>query len=157
MPKLNVIIPKGTVCKDGQICSQDINVDIDAPEPPAPKATPIPTPKIELPEPAMPEHNHSHEEKPKLSLTHDQMSELMPSSVNFAKCKDGNCGLGLIKNSKITKEFKTCNHCGANSVPKKNEFCPTCGVKESDIVEDQREDLWGESEIDTEKIEDAEG
>jgi len=153
---MNVIIPKGTPCKDGTICNQDINVDIDAPEIPAPKATTIPTPKIEIPDTAIPEHSHSHEEKPKLSLTHDQMSELMPSSVNFAKCKDGSCGLGLIKNSKLTKKFKSCANCGANTVPEKNDFCPTCGVKETDIVEDQRDDLWTDSEIDTEKIEDAE-
>ena len=153
---MNVVIPKGTMCKDGTVCQQDINVDVDAPEIPTPKATAIPTPRIEMPEITPPhEHNHDQEAKPKLALSHTDMAELMPRGMNFAKCKDGNCGLGLIKNSRVTKKFKGCANCGANTVPEKNDFCPTCGVKESDIVEEQREDLWTASEIDMEKIEDG--
>ncbi len=62
-------------------------------------------------------------------------------TTNYAKCK--NCDM-KIKNPRIVTKFKTCPNCNSNTVPKQNDFCPTCG-KESDE--------WDESDVEIEEEE----
>lgn len=134
-------------CKDGS-CGHAHEVEIEIPEiKPAPasivaEAVPAPVPEP----PATSNHDHSHE----IQTNHKELAELMPGGTNFAKCADGSCGSPLIQNSKLTKNFKGCTNCGSNAVPKKNEFCPTCGNKPDES------DEWEDSDIDSEKIGDEE-
>lgn len=132
-------------CKDGK-CGHSHEIPIEIPEPkPAPatiQAAPEPEPTPE-PQPAQESHaGHNHD----IEVNHSQLAELMPGGTNYAKCADGSCGSPLIQNSKLTKNFKGCTTCGSNAVPKKNEFCPTCGNKPEDPED------WDDSDIDSEKI-----
>ena len=103
------------------------------------------------PPPVEQPHDHSHE----IKTNHTELAELMPKGVNFAKCADGSCGNSVIQNSKITRKFKECENCGANTVPNSSDLCPTCGIKEPQDEED-KENFWNESNIDSEKIGDNE-
>ena len=97
--------------------------------------------------------NHVHEPpKPNMGEhDHDNIAKAMPSGVNFARCKDGNCGHKIIKNAKgLTTSFKTCPTCGDNTNAKKSKICKTCGKKP------QNEDDWDESDVKIEIDEDVE-
>lgn len=87
-------------------------------------------------------HDHKHEE-PKPD-PHDEIARTLPKGVNFARCANGNCMNPKIKNAKgITTKYKACPNCKANTVPKSNEYCPTCGK------EPEQED-WEDSEVELE-------
>jgi len=140
MSKALVKIPKGTQCKNG-ICEQDLEVEVDLPEPKQVSITEMPQAKVSIPE--IPkfennfsEHQHKHESKD----PHDELAKLMPKSVNYSKCPNGNCGEKLITNAKgITTKFKKCVNCNNNAVPKSSDYCPTCGISEPEE--------WDESEL----------
>lgn len=84
-------------------------------------------------------HEHTHEPKPD---PHDELAQMLPKGVNYGKCANGNCGT-KIKNAKgMTTKFKACPHCKANTVPKSNDYCPTCGKEPEE---------WDESDIELEK------
>ena len=85
---------------------------------------------------------HKHESDP-----HEELAKIMPRSVNFAKCPNGDCTKGLIKNAKgITRKFKSCPNCKNNSVPKKGDYCPTCGLTDEDLEKHNEE--WDDSDLD---------
>ena len=94
-----------------------------------------------------PAETHNH-----IRTDHKELAELLPRGTNYATCADGSCGNETIKNSKITKKFKTCDNCNSNGVPKKSKLCPTCGIKESN---DDAENIWSDSDIDADKIDEA--
>jgi len=129
--------PIDDTCKDGK-CEHVHKVKVSN-KPPQPKIESITAPAPTVSEE---KHDHSHD----LEVNHNQLAEIMPGGTNFAKCADGSCGNSVIQNSKLTKKFKKCTNCDSNAVPKKNDFCPTCGNKPEDAEE------WDDSEIDSEKI-----
>lgn len=89
------------------------------------------------------QHNHTHnEEKPH---NHEELAKLMPKSANFAKCRDGNCEKGLIKNANPTRKFKSCPNCKNNAVPKSGDYCPTCGLTNEDLEKNETE--WDNSDL----------
>ena len=94
-------------------------------------------------------HDHSHEEKPEpTKFTHQDMEKVMPFGVNFSTCPGGNC-CTKIKNQKIATKFKKCTNCNTNTVPKKSEFCPTCGKTPED-------DEWDESDVEIKRQDEEE-
>jgi hypothetical protein len=94
-------------------------------------------PIVQTPEP----HNHSHDVDP-----HEELAKIMPRSVNFSKCPNGDCSKGLIKNAKgITTKFKKCPNCQNNAVPKAGDYCPTCGVTQEDL--DKSDAEWDDSDL----------
>ena len=144
--------PIDDTCKGGN-CGHQHKVTVSN-RPPQPKIEAITTPATTPPAPPVapdPHAEHNHD----IVVDHKQLAELMPLGVNFAPCADGSCGNTAIKNSKITKKFKTCTNCNDNGVPNKAKLCPTCGIKEPQD-EDDRENFWDDSDIDAEKIEDDE-
>ena len=137
-------------CKGGN-CGHLHTVKVSN-KPPQPTVRAVETPVATPPAPDPEEkHDHAHE----IKTNHAELSELMPKGVNFAKCADGSCGNSVIENSKITKKFKECDNCGSNAVPNSSDICPTCGIKEP-TDEDDKENFWNESNIDSEKIGDEE-
>ena len=135
-------------CKDGSCNHKHIHEVSNAPEVPKVELIPQNTPHLATVEQSQ---DHSHE----IKTNHTELAELMPKGVNFAKCADGSCGNSVIQNSKITRKFKECENCGANTVPNNSDICPTCGIKEPQDEED-KENFWNESQIDSEKIGDDE-
>lgn len=95
-------------------------------------------PEVKVPEVPAPEvHNHD---------PHEDLAKLMPKSVNFAKCPNGDCSKGLIKNAKgLNRRFKTCPNCGNNGVPKSSDYCPTCGLTDNDL--EDKDETWDSSDI----------
>lgn len=152
MPKVNVKIPKGTKCNGGTVCEQDLDLDLDIPEV-NPTINPIPQPQIEIPgfqqmtqqiaPPPIPEPMQQPQER---TYTNEELSELMPSGVNFAVCKGKNCADSKIQNKNLVTKFKQCPKCGCNNVPKNSSMCPCCGVDEPQD-EDEKEDYWEDSDI----------
>lgn len=148
-------IPKGTKCKNG-ICEQDIELDteIEIPET-KPSFEFQPNASFDFGNsanysPGIPPQNITppkKEEKEK-ELSHDDLASLMPKGVNFGKCADGSCH-DKIKNKNFVTKFKTCPNCDSNTVPGKNEFCPTCGTDENH----EDEDFWQDSEVELESAE----
>lgn len=132
-------------CTNGNCKHKHDYVLSNAPETPSISAIPTTQPPAA---PAASEHDHS---KHDIRTNHQELAELMPRGVNFAKCADGSCGNSIIKNSKITKKFKKCTNCNSNGVPSKSDICPTCGIKEP-TEEDEKESFWDESEIESDKI-----
>lgn len=125
-----------------------LNITKTKPKPEQKKTVDLEIPQIEQLSPPV-EQSHSHEPEP-IQFSHDDLSDLMPTGMNFAKCKDGKCG-SMVKNSKITKNFKSCPNCESNTVPGKSKFCPTCGKTEPQDIEDL-EDYWDESEINLDEL-----
>jgi len=136
-------------CKGGN-CKHQHKVKVSN-QPPQPNIQSIPTPEPTATPPPQQTEPHSHD----IRTDHRELAELMPLGVNYAPCADGNCGNEVIKNSKVTRKFKTCDNCNDNGVPNKAKLCPTCGIKEPQD-ENEAENFWSDSDIDTEKIEDDE-
>jgi hypothetical protein len=144
--KIDLKIPKGTKCKNG-VCEQDLEIEgLEIPDT-KPVITTRPEPTLSIPnnnqflqqqQAPPPPQQHTHDEKPK-KLSHEELAELIPKGVNVISCPGGDCGHKKLKNPIKTKRFKTCpnGECGANTVPKGNEFCPTCG---KDFEEDEELD-----------------
>jgi len=132
-------------CKNGKCNHKHKHTITNAPDQPKIQSVPPLDPPATAPAQA-PAPNE-------IRTDHKELSELMPRPVNYAECSDGNCGHEIITNSKITKKFKECPNCNSNGVPSKHKFCPTCKAKEP-TNEDEKEDFWNESSIDSEKIED---
>jgi len=148
MSKALVKIPKGTQCKNG-ICEQDLEIELELPEPKKVSVEKIPVPEVTMPE--IPkfetpiQHNHEHKDKD----PHDELAKLMPKSVNYSKCPNGNCSEKLIQNAKgLTTKFKKCSNCNNNAVPKSSDYCPTCGISEPEE--------WDESDLEIPTKEDDE-
>ena len=64
-------------------------------------------------------------------LNHAEMAELLPKGVNYSPCPGNDCGHQKLKNPNQTKEFKVCESCNHNGVPKDQEICPGCGKEVS--------------------------
>jgi len=82
-------------------------------------------------------NGHIHEKDP-----HSVLERGLPRGQNFAKCEGNDCGHRKLTNPTKTTSFKTCKNCDANTVPKTNDYCSTCGF-ESDV-----EDDWDDSDVD---------
>lgn len=146
-------IPKGSKDCKGVECEIDLEFDIPMPETPTPAAVFIPQPSI-VPQTIAPQvavttghEGHDHSKK----LTHEELAELIPKGINYAKCVGSDCGGMKIKNSIQTTKYKTCPNgdCEANTVPKGTDFCPYCnkGIAEDadlddgiDITKEEEED-----------------
>ncbi len=64
--------------------------------------------------------------QPRLSIEeeHIEWGKKLPQGCNFAVCKSD--GIIIENPNRITK-FKTCEHCGANTLPFDSERCHICG------------------------------
>ena len=141
MPKAEITIPKGTKCKNGEICDKDLVLDLDIPET-KPTLSYIPTASIAvsgqqqqiLAPPQQVTHTHT-EEKPK-KLSHDEVKQLIPKGINAIECPGGDCGHTKLENPIQTKKYKKCpnDNCEANTLTKDSKFCPYC---KKDIDEDE--------------------
>lgn len=64
---------------------------------------------------------------------HKAHLEAMPPGVNYLNCK--NCG--AMKNPRgLTKKYKACDNCQANTVHPEAEVCPFCGNSDKDGFSD---------------------
>lgn len=106
-------------------CKQNLDFEVKVPT--------VEAPKVEVP--------HTHTQDP-----HDELAKIMPKSTNFAKCPNGDCSKGLIKNARgINTKFKTCPNCGNNGVPKGSDYCDKCGLTEEDLEKNDTE--WDSSDL----------
>ena len=144
MPKVNVKIPKGTKCNGGTVCEQDLDLDLEIPEV-NPTVQPIPQPQIEIPgvnqlqiqTPQPPPVQTPSPEAPKEKVyTPEELTNLMPSGVNFAICEGNNCADTKIQNKKLVTKFKECPTCGANNVPINSNMCSICGAQAPEDEDD---------------------
>ncbi len=89
--------------------------------------------------------DHQAVEQPKLEPPkedpHITLAKRLPRGINFAECRGCHT---VIQNPHVTTKFKSCPHCSANTVPKDNKICPTCG-KESES------DEWDDSDVELEE------
>ena len=131
-------------CEDGSckhqhemlVDTEDLGVKMDNRQ--IPQATVTKIPEIQQ---TPQEHTHN---EPKQD-PHDTLAQMLPKGVNFGKCANGECGK-KIKNAKgVTTKFKACPNCRANTVPKNNDYCPTCG-KEPEEWDDSDIELESEEE-----------
>ena len=137
-------IPKGSKDCKGVECETDLEFDIPMPETPTPAAVFIPQPSIvpntpaTIPTPPATTGHEGHDHSKK--LTHEELAELIPKGINYAKCVGSDCGGMKIKNSIQTTKYKTCPNgdCEANTVPKGTDFCPYCnkGIAEDAELDD---------------------
>lgn len=153
MGKANITLPKGFVCKDGTCLDKELDFDVDIPETkPVIQMRPDPTitlnnqmqqlqQQMEIPKAPEP-HTHEDPKDP-----HEVLAENMPKGMNFGKCANGECGKKVKNKKGITKDFKECRNCGANTVPKDKNYCPYCGIDED------KEDPFDDSNV---KLEDEE-
>ena len=81
-------------------------------------------------------------EQPK-KLTHDEIGDIIPKGNNYFKCMGSDCGHKKLKHKEQVKKFKSCPNCRNNSIPKSNDYCPTCGIDEND----KKFEEWEESDI----------
>lgn len=141
MPKGTITIPKDLeACKNGT-CGHPHEMPIEFPDAPAISSAAKVTMETPMQTPAPIQHVH---EMPKED-PHETLSKNMPKGVNFGKCANGNCGI-KVKNAKgITTKYKKCTNCGANTVPKSSDFCPTCG-KDSDEFDESEINIESEEE-----------
>jgi len=144
--KTRVKAPKGFRDCKGQECDKDYEFEFDVQQPEI-SATVAPTYSQVVPDsttggtlapqtlvmqsPPVPKEVEAKK------LSHDDFSKMIPKGVNFAKCPGGDCGHMKIKNEKQTAKFSTCPGCESNTVPRKNDFCPTCGknLEDEDLEE----------------------
>ena len=121
-------------------CKSKIDVEIHKPKP---KVVLTEENKTEIRQENKEIHTHNESKQD----PHDTLAQMLPKGVNFGKCANGNCGT-KIKNAKgLTTKFKACPNCRANTVPKNNDYCPTCGKEpeewdDSDIELENDEDEW---------------
>ena len=143
MAKKKITIPKGVKDCDGVECKETHTFEIEIPDE-TPTVESVPEASVET----MSSSNQLLKEVPVQTdkkFSHAELSDLMPKGQNYGKCADGSCH-EKIKNSNFTENFKTCPGCSSNTVPKSNNFCPTCGINEPGDHEES-EDYWQESEI----------
>jgi len=81
---------------------------------------------------------HSHE-RPK--DPHVTIGESLPTGINFARCKNGECGTVVRNANSFTTKYKSCPSCGFNAIPEttshKDALCPGCGtIHPRDELED---------------------
>ena len=93
-------------------------------------------------------HEHTHTLPP--TDPHAEMAKHMPKGMNFATCKDGNCGTIVRNPNGLETSFKTCPNCGDNTNRKGAKICKTCGKKPDS------KDEWNESEVKIELEEEEE-
>lgn len=160
MPKVNVKIPKGTKCNNGEVCTQDLDLDLDIPET-RPVIQTIPQPEINIPNAGSntvqippiqtPPPQAPPPQNTEQSYSTDELADLLPTGTNFAVCKGKNCADSIIKNKKFTTKFKSCPKCGCNNVPWNSDLCPCCGKQ----ADEDEEDYWEDSDIEIEVDEDG--
>ena len=72
---------------------------------------------------------------------HREISQGLPTGINFARCKNGECGTVVKNANSFTSKYKTCPECKYNGIPEntvhKDALCPSCGrVHKRDELED---------------------
>ena len=158
MVKAKVKAPKGYRDCKGQECDKDYEFEFDVQQPEI-SATIAPQAMQQFDGTATMQQPQAlimttpppvvKEEKPK-KMNHEQIAEMIPKGTNFSKCPGEDCDHKKLKNPKQTTKFHTCPGCEANTVPKKSDFCPTCGknledeeLEEGVVLESEEEDEDG--------------
>jgi len=138
MVKGKVTIPKTEqACKDGK-CGHPHEIPFEIqdskPEITAPATLTIES-GSQVTQMMQPPHIHQEPENKKLS--HEEITELMPTGRNYMSCPGGDCEHKKLKNDKQVTKFKTCPNgdCEFNGISKHDEFCPTCGKDFDDYAE----------------------
>lgn len=146
MVKANINLPKGFVCKDGTCLDKELDFDVDVPES-KPVITMRPDATVtlnnqmqQLQQELGPQKFETHVPEPQKD-PHDVLAENMPKGMNFGKCANGECGKKVKNKKGMTKDFKECKNCGANTVPTDKNYCPYCGIDED------KEDPFDESNV----------
>lgn len=72
---------------------------------------------------------------------HREISQGLPTGINFARCKNNECGTVVKNANSFTSKYRSCPECKFNGIPEntvhKNALCPTCGkVHEREDLED---------------------
>ncbi len=135
---------RGSGCSKSEYIKRLIANDLNGKVPLSSEIIPKVKSKIIIRKPVtLDAHQEAEQPKPEPPKEdpHITLGKRLPRGVNFAECRGCHT---VIQNPHVTTRFKACPQCSANTVPRDNTICPTCG-KHSES------DEWDDSDVELEE------